>query len=246
MQNIAPKRVVTRRASQLYTVAFLLGAVGIFAMAFGLLMALVPLDKPAHPSYPVYVFARGVLIGVGLVAFILAIILAIRAATLRTDNDLAQQTANVLHPILDNQFTFIRSLNRRSIGYVDALLIGPPGVMVFRLVDAIGAYANEGANWMRRDPNGQWLPARISPTREDLADIRRVRQFLSKRGLGDVPLFGMIVFTQEPRLVSLQATQPELPITHLSNLYGSLQVGYLAAPPIDMTRIVAATRALIE
>ena len=90
------------------------------------------------------------------------------------------------------------------------------------------------------------MPARISPTREDLADIRRVRAFLDKHGLTDVPIFGVIVFTRNPGQVALQANSPELPITHLANLFTTLQNGYLIAPPIDSGRVAAVIRALIE
>ncbi|MBE2183610.1 MAG: hypothetical protein IAE89_09315 [Anaerolineae bacterium] len=246
MQNIAPKRVISRRANQLYTIAFLMGSGGIFAIAMGILMILLPLDIPANPSYALYALVRGALIGIGALLLIGAIILAARAATFRKDNDLAMITGRYLEPLLDNNFTYIRNINKRSIGYVDAALIGPPGIMVFRIVDNTGAYINEGANWLKRAGSGEWIPAGFSPTREDIADIRKVREFLIKREIGDVPIFGMVVFTPDPQRVGLTIRNPEIPVTHLMNLYPALQNGYLTSPPLDANQVVAITRSLLS
>lgn len=246
MQNIAPKRVISRRANQLYTIAFLIGSGGVFLIALGVLMLLVPLDKPAFPSYPLYELVRGVFVGIGIMLLIGAVVLVARAATFRKDNDLAMETGRYLEPVLDNHFTYIRNINKRQIGYVDAALVGPPGVMVFRIVGNTGAYINEGANWLKRASSGEWVPAGFSPTREDIADIRKVREYLAKRGVGDVPIFGMVVFTPDPQRVGLTTRSPEIPVTHLINLYPALQNGYLSAPPLDANQVAVITRSLLS
>lgn len=246
MNHIAPRRIVSRRASQMLTLAFLLAAAGLFILALGVFLFAVPLDKPAHPSFALYSLVRGALLGLGVLGLAAAAVLAVRALTYRRDNDLALLTGRALEPLLDNRFTFIRSLNRRDTGYIDALLVGPPGLMVFRIVDLTGVYANDGLNWMRRDPGGQWRPARFSPTRQDLADIRKLQLVLRRRGFADVPIFGMIVFTADPSRVALQSKSPALPITHLTALHHSLQQGYLGAPPVDGDMLSAIVRLLLS
>lgn len=246
MNHIAPRRIVSRRASQMLTLAFLAGAAGLFLIALGVFMFAVPLDKPAHPSFGAYSLARSALLGLGGLGLAAAAVLAVRALTFRRDNDLALLTGRSLEPLLDSRFTFIRSLNRRDIGYIDALLAGPPGLMVFRIVDLTGVYANDGVNWMRRDTSGDWRPARFSPTRQDLADIRKLQQMLRRRGFAEFPIFGMIVFTADPSRVSLQSNAPALPITHLTALHHSLQQGYLNAPPVDAGALDTIVRMLLS
>jgi hypothetical protein len=246
MRNVAPSRVITRRSNQLVTLAFLVGAIGAFLAAIGVLMIIVPLDRPDYPSYDSYVFVRGAFVGIGAIVIMIAVAMAIRALTYRKDNDLALLTGRVLEPMLDERFTFIRNINRRDIGYVDAALVGPPGVLVLRIVGETGAFANEGVNWLRQNSAGQWLPAGFSPTLEDIADVRKVREALAKANLAEVPVYGLIVFTQDPSRVGLTLNNPQVPVTHLVTLMPTLSASYLALPPLDMSVVNAVVTALYE
>jgi len=244
MQNIAPSRIISRRANQLLSLAFLLGAIGVFILAIGIVMFIVNFVNENSPSFGLFVGARTVIMFAAIVLILIALILALRAATYRKDNDLALGTGRYLEQYFDQSYTFIRNVSKREIGYVDAALIGPPGVMVFRIVNNTGVFMNEGANWLKRDKNGEWVTGGINPTLEDLADVRKVRDFLVKRGFQDAPVYGMVVFTQDPQRVALQWKDPQLPVTHLVNLYASLQAGYLTSQPLDVNRAAEVARAL--
>lgn len=246
MRNVAPSRVISRRTNQLVTIAFLVGALGVFLAAVGVLMIIVPLDKPVHSSYPTYVFVRGAFVGIGAIIVMSAVGMAIRALTYRKDNDLALLAGRVLEPMLDDRFTFIRNINRRDIGYVDAALVGPPGVLVLRIVGDAGAFANEGVNWLRQNARGDWLPAGFSPTLEDIADVRKVRESLAKASLGDVPVYGLIIFTQDPSRVGLTINNPQVPVTHLVTLMPTLAASYLALPELDQNVVNAIVTVLYE
>jgi hypothetical protein len=200
---------------------------------------------PSNPQYGTYLFIRTAVLVLGGIIILIALGLAVRALTWKKDNDLARITGRVLEPILDDRYTFIRNVSKREIGYVDAVLVGPPGVLVFRILSQQGVFANEGPNWLMRGKRGEWLPANINPTREAIADIRKIREFLAKRQLPNVPIYGVVVFIVEPPGVQLMAKEPTVPITHLSTLYANLQRDYLAKDRIDQASTAAIARFLL-
>src|SRR5579871_91203 len=143
MRNEAPSRSLVRRANQVKTLALLVGAVGVFVTAVGILGAALPLVYTTDPSYGAYVFGYNLALVVGIGLLIVAVALAIRAFTWKTDNDLAMITGRFLAQYFDDRFTLIRNVSKREIGYVDAVLLGPPGVLVFRILDTEGNFSNE-------------------------------------------------------------------------------------------------------
>jgi hypothetical protein len=234
MRNVAPSRSLVRRANQFKSLAFLVGAVGAFLTAVGVLMNVVPLVGANDPSFSLYNFIRGLATIAGILLLIAAAGILIRAFTWRTDNDLAQMTAQALGRELDDRYTFVRNVSKLEIGYIDAVLIGPPGALVFRIVDAEGDWANEGANWLIRKSSGDFLPAPFNPTKEDQVDIEKLDAYLKKKNVHDVPIFGVVVFTKDERRVRLSAREPVLPITHLHMLMVNLRDNYLAQERINM------------
>jgi hypothetical protein len=245
MRNIAPSRVLSRRSNQLLTLAFVVAAVGIFVGAVGVFLYIVPLATPSNPQYGLYAFVRLTVLILAGVFFLIAIALAVRALTWKKDNDLAIVTGRFLEQYLDDGYTFIRNISKRQIGYVDAALIGPPGVLIFRILNNRGIFANEASNWLKQGKTAsEWKPAGINPTREAIADIRKTRQFLAKNRLGETPVYGVVVFTVEPPYTQLMAKAPTVPITNLSLLYTNLQDNYLAQTRIDPAHVTAIVRLL--
>jgi hypothetical protein len=247
MRNEAPSRSLVRRANQVKTLALLLGAVGVFVTALGVLGAALPLVYTTDPSYGIYVFAYNLGLVVGVALLIIAIALAIRAFTWKTDNDLAMITGRFLADthVLDDRFDLIRNVSKREIGYVDAVLVGPPGVLVFRILDNEGNFANDGANWLRIKPNNESVPASINPTREAIADIQKVREYLDKHSLPSIPVYGVVVFVKDEQRVRLSAREPVVPPTHLKNIITNLQPNYLAKDRIEQPAVEAIRRLLM-
>lgn len=239
MRNMTPARALSRRANNERILAFVLGAVGVFLIVLGFFFIVVPLASPNNSGFSLYVLIRTGMIGVGIVLLIGAIALGVRAFTYRSDNDLAQMTARVLGPALDDRFTYVRSVNRRGIGYVDAVLVGPPGLLVFRIVDNAGVFFNEGPNWLEADPGRgpqAWKPASIKPTADCFADMKRLDQYLAGKGLARMPIFGVIVFTRDVPQVRLSSREPALPSATFSVLLPTLQSYYLNQDRLDPAR----------
>ncbi len=245
MRNEAPSRSLVRRANQVKTLALLVGAVGVFVTAVGVFLSAIPLIYPADPAYGAYVLFYNFALLVGIGMLVLAVALAIRAFTWKTDNDLALITGRFLAQYLDDRFDLIRNVSKRQIGYVDAVLVGPPGALVFRILDSEGNFVNEGADWLRIKPNNDRLPAGINPSREAIADIKKVREFLEKRHLPNLPVYGVVVFTKPDGRVQLTARDPVVPPTTLQGLVVSLQPNYLAKDRIDPATVAEMRRLLL-
>jgi hypothetical protein len=244
MRNIAPSRALSRRSNQLLTIAFVVAGIGVFIAVIGVALFVVPFAAPSNPSYGTYLFVRGLVLVLGIIVVLVAVGLAIRALTWKKDNDLALVTGRYLEQYLNDRYTLIRNISKREIGYVDAALVGPPGVLVFRILNQRGIYANEGPNWLKQNQKGEWIPAGINPTREAIADIRKMREFLAKHKMGEIPVYGVVVFLVEPPHAQLMAKEPTVPLTHLKSLNDNLQTNYLAKDRIDLNAVTAIVRLL--
>jgi hypothetical protein len=118
------------------------------------------------------------------------------------ENQGALAVAEVLGRELDGSFTLLRNVSRRGLGYIDAVLVGPPGVLVFRILETPGIFRNEGADWLERKGGQTFVLSRLNATRECVTDVYALRKYLAKSGLAQVPVFGIVVFTQFRRSIS--------------------------------------------
>lgn len=236
MRNIAPSRALVRRSYSVMQIAFVLVSAGIFFTIVGVGLFVLPLDNASSDLYDlisnlIFFFGIGLcIVGVGF---------AIRALTWKTENDLARFVGDVLKQFLDNKYVFIRNVNKLRLGYIDAVLIGPPGVLVFRITDMQGRFLNEGNKWLKIDKQGKHKPMRDNPTQDAIIDIKSLKDFLAGKGLTEVPIFGAVVFTKDHPITQLEVKVPQIPATHLSGLHSRLQKNYLAKDRIDMTTVKA-------
>lgn len=222
MQNVAPSHALVRRSRQLLVFAFLIVSAGVFLAVVGLAMfvfVLAPRNNDTFPTIGRIIFLIGVAFGIGGLA------MAVRAVTWRTDNDLAKITGDFLAEHFDERFTFIRNISKIGLGYIDAVLVGPPGVLVFRILDNEGVFFNEASKWLTHNRHGEWMPMRFDPTAQIVADIKHLRQFLEKRKLSNIPVYGVIVFIRD---VALSADKPTVPPAQLLQLLDNLSTNYLA------------------
>lgn len=244
MHNVVPTYVLVRRSRQLLLAAFLVVCVGIFVSAVGLAMFVLALAPKENESFPVVrngVFLLGVLIG------LFGLVMAVRAMTWRTENDLAKQTGEFLSQFFDERYTFIRNVSRIGLGYIDAVLIGPAGILVFRIFDNEGIFFNEKGSWLKQDPQKKdWQPLRFNPTKQAVDDIQHLKQYFERQKLPNLPVFGVIVLTKEPPAAVLTVQEPVVPSAQFSGLMGVLSGNYLAKERLDMPAVTAAVRTLFN
>jgi hypothetical protein len=158
-----------------------------------------------------------------------------RGLTLDKDNELAYQVGEAMKPFLDERYTFIRNISGRGLGYIDGVLIGPPGALVLRTVDYNGFWRNEKAEWLIKDPkSGRMKSAPSNPSRECARDVYALRKYLAKHKLDKIPVYGAVVFHSSS--LTLQGSGPVVPITETHRMKDILIRDYLA----DDTRITPA------
>jgi len=241
MQNVAPSHALVRRSRQLLVFAFLTVAIGTFLAVVGIALWVITLAPKANETLPFIrnvVFILGVLIALGGLA------MAIRAVTWKTDNDLAMITGKFLEDHFDSRFTFIRNISRLGLGYIDAVLVGPPGVLVFRILDNDGVFFNETSKWLRQTGKGDWAPLRFNPTEQVVVDIKKLREYLAKRSLPNMPVFGVIAFVLPENMVQVSAEKPTVPSAQLSHLVDALSNNYTAKDRIDAQTVAAIVKTL--
>lgn len=226
MENVAPARALVRRSRQLLQWAFVVFSIGVLLVVMAAVAFVIQLLPPNHRSFAVYDLLRWIGFVVGVILVLLGLGLAIRAFTRRTENDLAHTTGRFLQQRLDSQYSFIRNINRMGLGYIDAVLLGPPGVLVFRILDDRGGFANEGAKWLHYGKD-DWKTFRINPTQQAVDDIEHLRLYLQRRKL-NTEVFGVVVFLGNESQVQLHLKDPVVPVSHLHTLVETLQPNYFA------------------
>lgn len=234
MRNVVPARALARRSRD-----FLLGSIylflfGLAAVIIAIFLRTIPLVTPNSPDFERYLLGRDVLLGLGVVSMLVAVGIAARALTWRRDNDLAIEIGRVLERSLDDRYVYIRNINRPALGYIDAVLVGPPGTLVFRIVRRDGTYFNEGKDWLQQREKGDWTPLRRSPSIECLVDVDAVREYLRTSGLSEVPVFGVVAFTNDAPATIVNTERPTVPVLQPQELINGLQTSYFAKDRINL------------
>lgn len=238
MLSILPSRAMARRARQYLLLGVAVLLAGLVLAALGLLLIIIPFTVAGW-----YDALRVFLVGVGLVIALVGAVMIIRSFVFPKDNLPARFTAEGLARGLDNRYTFIRNISRRGLGYIDAVLVGPNGALVFYFVDRPGTFFCEGEVWLTQKKSGM-LPAKINPTREVVKDVEALRQYLAELDLENVPVYAIVVFVHKAARVT--ARNPVTPVSHVQDVLAILGNGYLAQERISRTAVDAVVRALTE
>ncbi len=233
MQNLNPARIIVRRGRDLMIIGALVLLAGLVIGSIGLLTVLL-FSSP--------VFGLGAM-GIGVLVVLTGLALMARGLSLRTENEPAKIVAQALSSGLGADYTFIRNLSRRGLGYIDGVLVGPPGVLVFRIYDQPGVFMNEGADWLERK-SGVFVLSRLNLTRECVADVIALRKYLAARNLAHVPVYAIVVFTHPS--ANITARQPNVPIADLRSLLNVIRGDYMREARIDAKSIQATVKAIYE
>ena len=233
MQNVSPTRNLSRRSRD-----FLIASAVVFLLAatlaiVGLTLHIINVVVPSNPGFEIYDLTRKAVLSVGIGLIFVSLLMALRAVTWKTDNFLAKAVGDELSQYLDKQFVYIRNISKRTIGYVDAVLVSKHGVLVFRISDRQGVFFNEKGAWLSQKDKGEWKPMRWNPTHEVVADVKKIREYLTDYKLKDIPVYGVVVFTPSPPTTQFSLQEPVVPVSHANQLSYSLQDSYFAKDRID-------------
>jgi len=224
MDNINPTHNRNRRA------LFYLGVLGFPLLIVGIIAVVLVVLMTQFPAFgDNTIFAMIFLGGVALVGVVGGGIGVFRGLTLDRENEVALQVGDFLRQSLDERFVFIRNVSRRRLGYIDAVLVGPPGVLIMRIVDHQGTWRNERAEWKIKRGNGTMGAAPSNPSRECAKDVYAMRRYLNQKNLLDIPVYGLVVF--HSRNLILQGESPVVPITETNRMVEVMQRDYLTEEP---------------
>jgi hypothetical protein len=240
VKNINPSANITRRGRFYLSLGCLGFFGGAISIALGVLFIFVPLwDSAAFDLLEIFLFLMG------FIAFMIGLAGIVRALTLKKDNELAYAVGEGLTHALadDNRYTYLRNVSKRGVGYIDAVLVGPPGALVFRIVDYSGSWINEHADW-RVEDKGRLRAAKSNPTREVVRDVYALRKFLAKHRLGQVPVYAIVVFASPD--IKLKAEGPTVPICEIPTLLPIMRRDYLTDERITGPAIKATVDAIID
>ena len=187
MRSLSPGGGISRQARRRLQSAILVVSGGSFLALIGLALSVIPLVGREGSFAKIYLGGtQGLMIG-GIILALLGLWLAGRAYRRRDDDSLARRAGIALRQQLDSRFTFITRLNVHGLSDIDALIAGPPGLLVLRLLDMRGDLYQEHGHWLQQSKRGDFIPLSFNPTRELLHDILRLRSQLTKSDLADFP-----------------------------------------------------------
>ncbi|MBN1200673.1 MAG: NERD domain-containing protein [Anaerolineae bacterium] len=239
MQNINPSRNITRRGRYY----LFMGSVALFGGAIAVTLAIMFFFFPLWENLVFSIF-RFFMIIAGVLAAALGVGMIVRGMTLQKDNPLAYAVGEALTQFLDGRYTYLRNVSKRRVGYIDAVLVGPPGILTFRIVDYPGTWINERSEWINKDTRGRLRPAKTNPTRECVRDVYALRKFLARHGLDSVPVHAIVVFTSER--VALSADGPVVPVCEIPTLYQIMRRDYLAHERIEARTVTDTIDTIID
>jgi hypothetical protein len=228
MRNVVPEGALERRSRSLLLAGFVVLLFGALIAVAGMAMFVIALVVPSNPSYDLYDTTRKGVVVLGVIVMLIGFLMVGRALTWKRDNPVAEIAGNWLTDHLDDRYVFIRNVSKVALGYIDAVLIGPPGVLVCRITDKTGVLFNEGGRWLRQRDKGQWGTMRWNPTQEAVDDVKRLREWLKTRGIPDAPVFGAVVFVQEAPSAQVTAKSPIVPAIYLSEMTDEIRNPYFA------------------
>lgn len=117
--------------------------------------------------------------------------------------------AETLSQQLGDDFTLMRNYTPPALsgagGDIDAVLIGPLGIIVFEVKAWTGEYLARGRDWFwRAGRYGNWEPARSNPTSQALRNVERVKRTLQRAGQGRVTVRGVVAVANADMRVYLE------------------------------------------
>ncbi|MGB7338455.1 MAG: NERD domain-containing protein [Phototrophicaceae bacterium] len=230
MRNMVSARALARRSRNLVLLAIFIVVLGLVTLIISSFMDVVQLIPSTNPNFGFYQFTINATFWLGVILIISSIAMFIRAFTWKRDNPIAAQVGDILERELnlDDRYAYIRNLSRSAIGYVDAVLVGPPGVLVMRITTRGGVFFNQGSKWSKQRDKANWKPLSWSPTEEVATDVGKIREFLQTRGLTDIPVFAVVVFTEDEPATRVTTENPVVPVMQPFEMAYSLENSYFA------------------
>lgn len=132
-----------------------------------------------------------------------------------------------LKRLLDSRWKLYRNITLPdSEADLDAVLVGPTGVLSLEIKAFTGSFRVRGSEWSYRQ-GAQWRLMDKNPTKQAQWNRQRLAHYLQDRLSDDLTIGTMIVLGREPQYIKL--VQPTIYVAHLNKLADGLKP-YFAQP----------------
>ncbi len=242
MQSDAFNRALTRRAQRQKLSGMIFLLAGLVLIALGILLLLF-IFVPFTGELPQVIIVLGDF-AIGIIAVLVGLFRLTRGIATPTTDALGARLTQTLSPVLDEHHLLMRHVKPRGLPITpDALIVGPGGVMLLKLIDEPGIFRCEGDVWLLRRAGRDFSSWERNPSREMIQEIDAMGAFLAQKGLEGVPISAVIVFTHRSAEISTRA--PAIPITTLEYLPIELRRGFLLSARIDTGTLKKTRRTLL-
>jgi hypothetical protein len=219
MRNISPVHVMAQQSRRMIVSGMFVLLLGLVLVAADVFLIVVPIFGGNW-----YETLKVGLLVVGGLVLLFGLIRVLLGFRVPRDNPYALRMADYLVRFLDYRYTFVRNISRRGLGYVDAILIGPNGALVFYFLTKRGAFYSERNTWLEQT-GGQMRPMNGNPTQEAVKDVNALRLFLQEHDLAQVPVYAVIVPAYDDTAVTIK--EPVVPVGHMARVQEVLRDNYL-------------------
>jgi hypothetical protein len=136
-----------------------------------------------------------------------------------------------LKRLLDKRWKLFRNVVvPGSDADIDAVLVGPQGVLAFEIKAYSGNFRVRGSQWHYR-ASGGWRPMDVNPIKQAAWNRQRLARYLNdKHRNEEVPVSAMIVLGREPQ--NIQLFKPSVYIVPRVGLLERSLTSYLAQSPL--------------
>lgn len=146
-----------------------------------------------------------------------------------------------LKRLLDNRWRLFRNaIVPGSDADLDAVLVGPTGVLVLEIKAYSGSFRVRGSEWQYRS-NNNWRPVDRNPIKQAVWNRQRLARYLNdKHPNEDVSVSVLLVLGREPQYIQL--IKPAVYVATRPSLIGKSLAAYLAQPLLPDRTVQAVMR----
>ena len=236
---------VSRQAQKLLQYAVLAVSGGAFISIVSLALSVIPLVGREGSLARIYTMATQYAFILGTIIALLGLWLIVRAYQRKnSDSFLANEIANKLCTQFDSRFSLVTNFNHRGLRGVDAIIAGPPGLLVLRFLNLSGNLFQERGYWLIQGDRGELRPLRNNLTKELLSDILKVKARLNEKKLSGFPVFGAVLSVNSSDMLQYHSNGEIFPLVFTSSIADSLHQQFLSRDRVTLRAARKATEHL--
>lgn len=238
MHNLSTGKGISRQARKLLQFAVLAVSGGAFVSIVSLALSVIPLVGREGSLANIYTLTTQSVFILGVITALIGLWILGRAyQRKRNDEFLANVIAQKLCLEFDSRFTLVSNINNQGLRGVDAVIAGPPGLLVLRFLNHNGSLFQERGYWLIQGTKGDLRPLKNNLTKELLSDILRIKSRLDDKKLLGFPLFGAVLSVNSSDVLQYHSNGEIFPLVFSSSIAERLQQQYLSRDRVTLRAV---------